>query len=124
MPRNPKCWTLVSITGGVLDYESFTDGEKLKAALAKIDDEKGDKFQLFAGEPVPFKVSRTPTVQIGAKGDRKRAERKPRVRKQPEAKSKGTPVPGDFFEKPANGATPAVLPHIHDDAPTSAAEQE
>lgn len=125
MPRSPKCYTLISIVSGVLDYETFTDAEKLKAALSKVDDDKGDRFQLFAGEPVPFKVHRTPTVQIGVRGDRKKADRKPRTRKPVEAKTKGTPVSADFFEKPTADVMPMNgTPATFAPAPSSATEQE
>ena len=100
-----KLYTLVSLNSGSIDHETFDDGDKLKAALAKIDDKDASEYVLFASQPVPFTISRQPTVIIGA------LERKPRAKKgegtRAPRKPKPTTVASDFFDKVPNGAAAA-----------------
>lgn len=95
MGRKPHEYTVVFLNSGAIDHETFTDEDKLRASLAKLDGKNA--CALFAGRPVEFQVSREPTVRIGKK--KERAPRKPRGERKPKSEKAGTTVGADFFHK-------------------------
>ena len=100
MGRRAKCYTVAFVSGAALDYETFTDEAKLRAALAKLDAQGKDACALFAGEPIHFEISREPTVQIGAKREPAARGRKPKAKAEAKGVTKVTP---EFFEE-TNGS--------------------
>jgi hypothetical protein len=64
-----KAYTLVFVNDGVLDYETFSDVEEVRERLLERG-ETDDKMALFRAEPLPFSISREPTITIGLRRGR------------------------------------------------------
>ena len=64
-----KAFTLVFVNDGVLDYETFSDVDEVRERLLERG-ETDDKMALFRAEPLPFSISREPTITIGLRRGR------------------------------------------------------
>ena len=64
-----KAFTLVFVNDGVLDYETFSDVDEVRERLLERG-EADDRMALFRAEPLPFSISREPTITIGLRRGR------------------------------------------------------
>lgn len=65
MTRKKKTYTIVSVEDGALVGSGYETHDAVTSALAAREPDQGQAL-LFEGAPIPFEVSRKPTVTIGA----------------------------------------------------------